>query len=72
MIQEQEEEEQILPVECFTVPVDWSHLQRLKGAQYWYVPARMHPEEVDASLSIDKGTFSFPMMSHSTSAKVEK
>ncbi|KAF8425526.1 Spc98 family-domain-containing protein [Tirmania nivea] len=53
-MQDKEEEEAILPMDCFTIPVDWSHLQRLKGAQYWYVPAKVLPEQVDASVTTDK------------------
>ncbi|RPB26975.1 hypothetical protein L211DRAFT_599399 [Terfezia boudieri ATCC MYA-4762] len=48
-----EEEEAILPMDYITIPVDWSHLQTLKGAQYWYVPATVLPEQIDTSVTLD-------------------
>ena len=53
----QEEEAQIFPIDCLLIPVNWSHLSHLKGAQYWHVPAKVLPEQVDTSLSITEGIF---------------
>ena len=58
---EEAEEEEARPLDCFTVPVDWSVLKPLKGAQYWYVPNKAIDRQVDSSLSIDHGPFNTPL-----------
>ena len=56
----------MLPMDCLTIPVDWSHLQTLKGAQYWYVPAKVLPEQIDASVTIDNGISPLPLFKVAT------